>query len=79
LLVEADGRELENLPVPKDYRGISFDIWLDIFLEYALHLAKAGDIEETYEIIQAAIDAIVFYHSRDYMFQIHVCWFSTLP
>ncbi|KAH0538778.1 hypothetical protein FGG08_004666 [Glutinoglossum americanum] len=74
--MEANGKQVENLPVPKDYRGISFDVWLDIFLEYALCLAKASDIDETYEIIQAAIDAIVFYHSRDSMFQIHVCWFT---
>ncbi|KAH0559240.1 hypothetical protein GP486_004247 [Trichoglossum hirsutum] len=74
--LEASGKQVENLPVPKDYRGISFNVWLDIFLEYALCLAKAGEMDETYEIIQATIDAIVFYHSRESMFEIHVCWFT---
>jgi general transcription factor 3C polypeptide 3 (transcription factor C subunit 4) len=62
--------------IPADYRGIPFGTWLDIFLEYAICLAKEGKAKEAYEICEAAKDAIVFYHSRDDMFLIHICWGS---
>ncbi|PQE13109.1 hypothetical protein CJF30_00003016 [Rutstroemia sp. NJR-2017a BBW] len=60
--------------IPADYRGIPFGTWLDIFLEYAICLAKEGKAKEAYEICEAAKDAIVFYHSREDMFLIHICW-----
>jgi general transcription factor 3C polypeptide 3 (transcription factor C subunit 4) len=59
-----------------DYRGIPFHIWLDIFMEYALCLAKNGQKEESYEIVQAAKDARPFYAFRDNRFLIHLCWCS---
>ncbi len=64
------------MEIPENYRGISFASWLDIFLEYALCLVKAGRHLESYEICEAAKDAIVFYHSREDMFLIHICWCS---
>jgi general transcription factor 3C polypeptide 3 (transcription factor C subunit 4) len=60
--------------IPDDYRGIPFSTWLDIFLEYALSLARNGEKAEAYNLCEAAKDAIVFYHSREDMFLIHVCW-----
>jgi general transcription factor 3C polypeptide 3 (transcription factor C subunit 4) len=60
--------------IPADYRGIPFSAWLDIFLEYALCLARIGKMQESYEICEAAKDAIVFYHSREDMFLINVAW-----
>lgn len=51
-------------------------MWLDIFLEYALCLARRGSIEGAYETITTATDASVFYHDRHFMYSIHVCWFS---
>jgi len=60
--------------IPENYRGISFSAWLDIFLEYALCLVRYDRHQEAYEICEAAKDAIVFYHSREDMFLIHVCW-----
>jgi general transcription factor 3C polypeptide 3 (transcription factor C subunit 4) len=60
--------------IPKDYRGIEFREWLDIFVEYALCLAKNGESKEAYDVCEAAKDAIVFYHSREDMFLIHICW-----
>jgi hypothetical protein len=33
-------------------------------------------MRESYEICEAAMDAIVFYHSREDMFLIHVAWCS---
>lgn len=65
-----------KLDIPVDYRGISFSAWLDIFLGYALCLARMGKIQESYEVCEAAKDAIVFYHSREDMFLIHTTWCS---
>lgn len=72
---EAIGPAIE---IPDDYRGIPFSTWLDIFLEYALCLAKNGNAREAYNLCEAAKDAIVFYHSREDMFLIHVCWCGML-
>ena len=77
----ADVSDKTNIPrveIPADYRGIPFSEWLDIFLEYALCLAKRGVAREAYDICEAAKDAIVFYHSREDMFLIHVCWCGKL-
>ncbi|CAD6499504.1 BgTH12-03616 [Blumeria graminis f. sp. triticale] len=63
-----------NVDIPQDYRGISFNTWLDIFLEYALCLARNGSAHESYELCEAAKDAIVFYHSREDMFLINMGW-----
>ncbi|KAI9851300.1 MAG: transcription factor TFIIIC subunit tfc4 [Thelocarpon superellum] len=60
--------------VPDDYRGIPFDQWLDVFLEYALCLAKRGQAADAYEVLGAAYDANVFYHSPESVFQIQLCW-----
>ncbi|KAI9740756.1 MAG: transcription factor TFIIIC subunit tfc4 [Claussenomyces sp. TS43310] len=60
--------------VPENYRGIPFPVWLDIFLQYALCLVRYGRFREAYEICGAARDAVVWYHSREDMFLIHVCW-----
>ena len=66
----------DDISIPDDYRSIPFHSWLDIFLQYALLLAKNGDVESSYGIISTVSDANVFYHSSDSMFLIHVCWFS---
>jgi len=60
--------------VPENYRGISFSAWLDIFLDYALCLIREGKQQEAYDICEAAKDATVFYHSKEFMFLIHICW-----
>ena len=58
--------------------GIAFAKWLDIFLDYALSLAKNGDIKSAYEVIASAYSANVFYHSKKAVLAIHICWFSKL-
>jgi hypothetical protein len=65
-----------RLPVetPRELHGVTFDVWLDIFLNYALGLAKSSRYEESYEICEAAKDSVAFYNSREDMFLIHVCW-----
>ena len=62
--------------IPADYRHISFSAWLDIFVEYALCLARSGRIQESYGICEAAKDAVVFCQSREDLFLIHVTWCS---
>lgn len=71
---ESQEAQSSEVDIPKDYRGISFSTWLDIFLEYALCLARNGNAHESYELCEAAKDAIVFYHSREDMFLINVAW-----
>lgn len=68
----------DAIPIPDEFRGIKFDAWLDIFLAYALKLARESKIQAAYEIILSASSANVFYHSPPCLFLIHVCWFSKL-
>lgn len=71
-LADGDGN-LPPLPMPGDYRGISFGEWLDIFLEYALLLASNGEKDEAFEAIGAASDASVYYHDKQSMLYIQTC------
>ena len=73
----ANTKKEEN--VPTSYRGISFREWLDMFLEYALCLARHKQVEESYAMCQAASDSNVWCHSREDMFTIHITWLSRLP
>jgi general transcription factor 3C polypeptide 3 (transcription factor C subunit 4) len=72
----ADKTRVPNIEVPENYRGISFSSWLDIFLDFALCLARQGRMAESYEICEAAKDCALFYHSREELFLIYVCWTS---
>lgn len=67
---------LDNESIPDEFRAMKFQSWLDIFLEYALTLAKCDNVKAAYEVILSASNANVFYHSSQCMFIIHVCWFS---
>ncbi|OAA58477.1 sam domain containing protein [Niveomyces insectorum RCEF 264] len=63
-----------NVPTARrDYRGIPFDDWLALFLEYALRLAHAGRTAEAYAVCQAAHDSTV-YRQNDSAFLIHLTW-----
>ncbi|RCI10690.1 hypothetical protein L249_5385 [Ophiocordyceps polyrhachis-furcata BCC 54312] len=55
------------------HRGISFDDWLDLFLDYAIGLALMHRQEEAYQICKAAKDSTVF-QSPEYCFNIDVAW-----
>jgi general transcription factor 3C polypeptide 3 (transcription factor C subunit 4) len=68
--------DIDPSTIPTDYHGISFDDWLDVFLEYALVLAGQGQSEEAYDTLGAAADASIWYHSKQSTCQIYVCWFS---
>jgi len=65
--------------LPTDFRGITFNEWLDVFLEYALFLARNGDRDESYQICEAIKDSTVFSRSREDMFLVHVVWCSKFP
>ncbi|KAH3558233.1 hypothetical protein KXV84_002514 [Aspergillus fumigatus] len=62
--------------VPTDYHGISFDEWLDLFLQYALVVSGQGEPDEAYDSLAAAADASIWYHSKPCTRLIHVCWFT---
>ncbi|KAL1953622.1 hypothetical protein VTO42DRAFT_2540 [Malbranchea cinnamomea] len=68
--------EIDPESIPTDYCGISFDDWLDIFLEYALILAGQGLLEEAYDTLGAAADASIWYHSKPSSLQIYTCWLT---
>ncbi|KAF4587562.1 Transcription factor tau subunit sfc4 [Ophiocordyceps camponoti-floridani] len=57
----------------KAHRGIAFDEWLDLFLDYAISLAILHRREEAYQICKAAKDSNVF-QSSESCFSIHVAW-----
>lgn len=70
--------DTEEVPtsIPNDYYGISFDEWFEIFLEYAFVVSGQGDRDDAYDALAAAADASVWYHSKDKVRQVHICWFS---
>ncbi|KAK0623355.1 hypothetical protein B0T14DRAFT_428498 [Immersiella caudata] len=79
-LAPADGQEgaAPKVPMkilPPDHRGISFDKWLEIFLEYAFTLVRAGKRREAYVVCHAARDSIIW-SGIDNTFLIHIAWAS---
>ncbi|GMF68899.1 unnamed protein product [Aspergillus oryzae] len=63
---EMAGRLHESLgAIPTDYHGITFDEWLDLFLQYALVVAGQGEPEEAYDSLAAAADATMDYTIPD--------------
>lgn len=72
-LAPGEGQESNSLPVVvrHEHRGIPFDQWLDLFLEYALHLAFARQSQESYEVLTAARDSVVF-KNKDNAFLIYI-------
>ena len=68
--------QFDPTSIPQEYRGIHFDTWLEVFLEFAVMQAQQGQVAEAYDTITAAWDANVFYHSTQSSLLIHICWFS---
>ncbi|KAI1094687.1 TPR-like protein [Rostrohypoxylon terebratum] len=60
--------------VPVSYRGVPFNEWLDLFLEYAMGLAQKGRFQEAYKVCESARDSTIFSKSKEDMFLIHVAW-----
>ncbi|KAK4174769.1 hypothetical protein QBC36DRAFT_302534 [Triangularia setosa] len=61
--------------IPQEHRGIPFSSWLNIFLNYAFALVRAGQHREAYAVCHAARDSVVW-TSIDNTFLIHVAWAS---
>ncbi len=78
-LAPAEGQEqAPKVPVrilPPDHRGIAFDTWLNIFLEYAFSLVRTGQHRESYIVCHAARDSIIW-AATEHTFLIHVAWAS---
>ncbi|CAL3964818.1 hypothetical protein PZA11_002263 [Diplocarpon coronariae] len=74
LNVDMDGANIASIDIPDAYRGLSFNTWLDIFLELAMCLARLGFPKEAYALCDAAKDCIIWVHSREDMFLIHVAF-----
>ncbi|KAG6042025.1 hypothetical protein E4U41_007122 [Claviceps citrina] len=55
------------------HQGITFDDWLDLFLEYAIGLAIAHRRQEAYQVCASAKDSTVF-QSAKHDFTIHIAW-----
>lgn len=51
--------------IPKDFYGIQFPEWLDIFLEYAVLQAKRGETKVPADVCEAASIANVWYHDEE--------------
>jgi general transcription factor 3C polypeptide 3 (transcription factor C subunit 4) len=47
--------------------------WLDLLLEYALHLTYTNQTDEAYVVLLSARDSVVF-KSREHTFLIHIVW-----
>jgi general transcription factor 3C polypeptide 3 (transcription factor C subunit 4) len=77
-LAPAEGADqATRLPIkfPSEHRGIPFNTWLDIFLNYAFTLVRAGQHREAYVVCHAARDSVVW-TSTETTFLIHVAWAS---
>ncbi|CAG8972020.1 hypothetical protein HYALB_00008305 [Hymenoscyphus albidus] len=70
----ADRANLIPANLPQDFKGRSFDQWLDIFMEYAICFAKQDKQRDSYEICTAMKDCVVWYHSSTSIFLVHLCW-----
>ncbi|GAB0138618.1 hypothetical protein EsDP_00006844 [Epichloe bromicola] len=69
---EQSGYQLDCLGLTT-HQGITFDDWLDLFLEYAIGLAIVNRRQEAYQVCAAAKDSIVF-QSTKHDFAIYVAW-----
>ncbi|KAG9247843.1 hypothetical protein BJ878DRAFT_409261, partial [Calycina marina] len=65
---------IANELLPENWRGIDFNSWLDIFLEYALYLARIGEKNESYDICDAALNSTVYKSSAEDTFLIRLVW-----
>lgn len=69
---EQMNRERTSFPIDNDH-GISFDDWLDVFIDYAIGLALEHRQQESYQICEAAKDSTVF-QSEEHEFFIYIAW-----
>jgi len=79
LVIAFEEEEIEEPEHLSRFRGLDFDTWLYIFMQYAICLAKYDNYQDSYDVCNAAKDANVFYHSKKRTFIIYVTWLGGLP
>ncbi|KAJ6261002.1 hypothetical protein Dda_3667 [Drechslerella dactyloides] len=66
--MDLEDKQVDDQPQPDitQYRGLGFDIWLNIILNYAilLTLHEEGGEVIAYDVCKAARDANIFYHDK---------------
>ncbi|KAF7561875.1 hypothetical protein G7046_g2248 [Stylonectria norvegica] len=67
------GQEGGDQGTSDSHQGISFDKWLDLFLDYAIGLAIEHRREEAYQVCEAARDSTAF-QTSEHGFMIYVAW-----
>lgn len=71
--------EEEQLEKPEDlrtFRGLDFDTWLYVFMQYALCLAKYDNFQDAYDVCSVAKEANVFYLDKRKVFTIWTTWLA---
>lgn len=63
----------QDMATMNGHQGISFDEWLDLFLDLAVGLATMHRREEAYKVCEAARDSTVF-GSLEHNFAIYITW-----
>lgn len=58
------------------FRGLDFDTWLYIFMQYALCLAKYDNYQDAYDVCSVAKEANVFYLDKRKVFTIWTTWLA---
>ncbi|KAL7270567.1 transcription factor TFIIIC subunit tfc4 [Rhizina undulata] len=68
--------EIENFEDLQTFRGLNFEVWLEIFLQYAICLGKHDNFQDAYDVCNAAKEANVFFHNKKRKFIIWITWLS---
>ncbi|KAA8909852.1 hypothetical protein FN846DRAFT_888742 [Sphaerosporella brunnea] len=58
------------------FRGLDFDTWLYVFMQYALCLAKHDNYQDAYDVCSVAKEANVFYMDKRKIFTIWTTWLA---
>ncbi|KAK9448273.1 uncharacterized protein V1518DRAFT_418503 [Limtongia smithiae] len=62
---EEAAREAESFKNATEFRGLSFDGWFTIFMQYALSLTWHEEVEDAYSVLRRAKDANVFVQDKE--------------
>ncbi|CAN6610691.1 transcription factor tau 131 kDa subunit [Trichomonascus vanleenenianus] len=72
-----EGEQNEEEQVPVKFRELSFDVWFEFFMEYALALSRYdSDITNSYNVLQTAREANVFFQHPEREFTIEKVYLS---
>ncbi|KAK9457719.1 hypothetical protein V1511DRAFT_185502 [Dipodascopsis uninucleata] len=65
LKIEGEEGDRDSRQAATDFRGLGFDEWFRIFMQYAIILAWHEEVEDAYSVLRSARDANVFYQDRE--------------